>query len=112
MSDRKCFKNARALTGHLLSVHGDVTYNCPYCFKKFYSLTAVAAHAESSSQRCNIRESDAYGAYVDQLTAGLVDVSLERYDDGTNQYVTTKSAKETFGIKKGPGGTKHVPGWE
>jgi hypothetical protein len=42
----------------------------------------------------------------------LVDVSLERYEDGTNQYVTAESAKEKFGPKKGPDGKKHVPGWE
>ncbi|CAH0040652.1 unnamed protein product [Clonostachys solani] len=108
----KCFKNARALTAHLLSVHGNISYNCPNCLKKFYSLTALTAHAESSSQRCNIREADAFRAYVDQLTAGLVDVSLERYEDGTNQYVTAESAKEKFGPKKGPDGKKHVPGWD
>ncbi|VUC33266.1 unnamed protein product [Clonostachys rosea] len=107
----KCFKNAKGLTSHLLSVHGNISYNCPNCFKKFYSLTALTAHVESSSQRCNIREADAYGAYIDQLTAGLVDVSVERYEDGTNQYVTAESAKEKFGPKKGPDGTKYVPGW-
>ncbi|CAI6096813.1 unnamed protein product [Clonostachys chloroleuca] len=108
----RCFKNARGLTSHLLTVHGNISYNCPNCFKKFYSLTALTAHVESSSQRCNIREADAFRAYVDQLTAGLVDVSLERYEDGTNQYVTAESAKEKFGPKKGPDGKKHVPGWE
>ncbi|KAK7432383.1 hypothetical protein QQZ08_000945 [Neonectria magnoliae] len=93
----KTFKKAGGLIGHLRSpVHSDTVYRCPYCHRTFSSLAAVTQHAESSGVRCRIRDTEKYDAYLDQLTAGIVDVSRERNDDGTLKYNTTETARETF----------------
>lgn len=100
---RKTFKAAGGLIGHLVSpAHTSTKYRCPYCLRTFSSLTAVTQHAESSGVRCRIRDTDTYNAYLDQLTSGIVDVSLGRNQDGTLKYKTTDVARETFR----PGSTK------
>ena len=106
---RKTFNKANGLIGHLRSpAHGDRTYRCPSCFKSFKSLTAITSHAESSMSKCAIRETNNYGAYLDQLTAGMVTV-VERHADGTPKYKTAESARAAFGNQ-----TKEEsapPGW-
>lgn len=95
---RKSFKKAGGLIGHLRSpFHGDKTYTCPSCFKKFKSLTAVAAHTESASQRCHIRFANGYTAYMDQLSGGIVDVDHELHHDGTVKYHTSDASRKMFG---------------
>ncbi|QUC22428.1 uncharacterized protein UV8b_06669 [Ustilaginoidea virens] len=85
----KVFKKKPGLVNHLRSpAHSDRQYRCPYCLRPFKSLTAITAHVESSSVSCRIRETDGYGAFVDQLTAGMVDVGKSR-EDGTLQYSTS-----------------------
>lgn len=85
----KVFKTAGGLIGHLRSTaHGNRTYQCPYCLKKFKSLTAIVAHAEQSSVHCQIRDSDNYDAFIHQLTAGIIDVGADRHEDGTISYET------------------------
>lgn len=89
----KVFKTSGRLVGHLRSpAHGDKTYRCPYCLKMFKTLTAITSHAESSSMNCRIRETDGYNAFLDQLTAGMVDVGGQN-EDGTLQYTAAKSAR-------------------
>ncbi|KAM5344840.1 hypothetical protein ACJ41O_010702 [Fusarium nematophilum] len=88
----KVFKNSRGLIGHLRSTaHSETKYRCPYCLNIFRSLAAITQHAESNGSRCRLRDTDTYDAYLDQLTAGMVDVSLERNDDGTLKYEMSKS---------------------
>ncbi|KAJ4308000.1 hypothetical protein N0V84_012361 [Fusarium piperis] len=88
----KTFKNSRAIIGHLKSpAHSGTKYRCPYCLRSFNSLAAITQHAEDSSVRCRVRETDTYGAFVDQLTGGMADVSLERHDDGTVKYEVSKN---------------------
>lgn len=107
MLHRKVFKSASGLAGHLKSTaHGDKMYRCPYCLRIFKSMAAITNHSESSANRCQIRETDNYNAYLDQLTAGMVDVSRERNEDGTLKYVTTETAKETFRGKKTASGSE------
>lgn len=49
--------------------------------------------------RCRIRDTDNYEAYLDQLTAGIVNIG-DRYEDGTLQYTTAESAKAMLGYSK------------
>ncbi|KID79409.1 uncharacterized protein G6M90_00g019960 [Metarhizium brunneum] len=93
----KCFKRQGQLVSHLRSpAHGNRTYRCPYCQKVFKTLTAITSHVESSSVKCQIREADNYEAYLDQLTAGIIDVEERRNEDGTLQYKTAESARAAF----------------
>lgn len=56
-----------------------------------------------------MRDTSNFNTYLDQLTAGLVNVSPERHDDGTVKYHTTEEARETFrGKGKGKGKAKVV----
>ena len=107
---RKGFKKAGGLIAHLRSpAHGTKTYTCPYCYKRFKTLAAVTAHSESSSLRCNIRSTDGYDAYMDQLTGGIIDVDLDRHEDGTLRYKTSEAAWKTFG-SNGNTGAEAVKG--
>jgi hypothetical protein len=72
--------------------------------KRFKTLAAVTAHSESSSLRCNIRSTDGYDAYMDQLSGGIIDVDLDRHEDGTLRYKTSEAARKTFGSKRKPQG--------
>ncbi|KAG6006563.1 hypothetical protein E4U21_006861 [Claviceps maximensis] len=84
----KVFKNRGQLVSHLRSpAHGDQSFRCPYCLRMFKSLTAISSHVESSSVNCRIRETDGYNAYLDQLTAGMVDIGIQN-EDGTPRYTT------------------------
>ncbi|PHH74973.1 hypothetical protein CDD80_2725 [Ophiocordyceps camponoti-rufipedis] len=88
-SKRKTFLKAGPLVAHLRSMaHAVKRYHCPYCHRRFPTLTAIVAHAEQSSARCHIRESDNYDAWIDQLTGGVLDVGVERHVDGTVKYET------------------------
>jgi hypothetical protein len=102
MVNSKTFKKGMALMSHLRSATGHFgnIFRCPYCQRCFGSLTAVTQHAEASSVRCQIRETDEYNAYLDQLTAGIVDVSINRHADGTPKYETTESSRQNFGRAK------------
>ncbi|PFH61392.1 hypothetical protein XA68_17504 [Ophiocordyceps unilateralis] len=87
LSCGKTFHKAGGLVAHLRSLaHAEKKYHCPYCHRRFPTLTAIVAHAEQSSSRCHIRESDNYDAFMDQLTGGVIDVGEERHDDGTIKY--------------------------
>lgn len=94
----KGFKKYPGLIGHLRGpAHKDKKYTCPSCHKDFATLEAVSAHSESASQRCHIRYTDGYHAYLDQLTAGFVDVSFNDHADGTHRYETSVAAIKKWG---------------
>ncbi|KAF4589619.1 Zinc finger, C2H2 [Ophiocordyceps camponoti-floridani] len=83
----KTFLKAGPLVSHLRSMaHAVKRYHCPYCHRRFPTLTSIVAHAEQSSSRCHIRDSDNYDAWIDQLTGGVLDVGVERHVDGTVKY--------------------------
>lgn len=95
--DSKVFKTGNALKGHLNGTyHGDTKYQCPACHRIFKSLTAITQHAEASGAKCHLRESSDYNAYMDQLTAGLVDVALDRHEDGTIKFQTSEAATQVL----------------
>ena len=60
---------------HLLSpTHTKRSVQCPTCLKRFKTTTALVAHAESGSVRCNLRHAEDYDAVMQQITAGLIRV--------------------------------------
>ncbi|KAF4988602.1 hypothetical protein FDECE_14980 [Fusarium decemcellulare] len=88
----KTFKASNGLVAHLKSTaHSGTKYRCPYCLRTFNSLVAITQHAESNGSRCKIRETDAYTPYLDQLTAGMVDIAIDNNDDGTVKYQISKN---------------------
>ncbi|RDA93016.1 hypothetical protein CP533_0720 [Ophiocordyceps camponoti-saundersi (nom. inval.)] len=87
LSCNKVFNKAGGLMAHLRSnAHAVKKYHCPYCNRRFPTMTAIVSHAEQSSARCHIRESDNYEAFMDHLTGGVIDVGMERHEDGTVKY--------------------------
>ncbi|KJZ80426.1 hypothetical protein HIM_00276 [Hirsutella minnesotensis 3608] len=88
----KAFKTARSLIGHLRGpAHDDTNYQCPYCLKNFKTLTAIVSHAEQSSVKCHMRDSENYDAFIHQLTGGIAEVDNEHhYKDGTVKYKLAK----------------------
>ncbi|RGP76387.1 hypothetical protein FLONG3_5271 [Fusarium longipes] len=95
----KTFKSGQALLGHLRSeAHSETKYRCPYCLNTFGSLASITQHAESNGTKCKIRETDNYGAYMDQLLSGMIDVKQNGYEDGTVRYEVSKN----FATRQGP----------
>src|SRR3569833_224894 len=57
----------------------------------FSTATGLTSHAENSTARCRIRDSDNYRQFIDQLTAGLTDVDWRHTDDSV-RYVVPENA--------------------
>ena len=71
--------------------------------KRYLSLEALAAHCTSTiSTYCVFRRHRGYNAFIDQLTAGLVEVLPDPNPDGSKRYQITEKARQIF--------TKKVPG--
>ncbi|KAK4032937.1 hypothetical protein C8A01DRAFT_20065 [Parachaetomium inaequale] len=98
----KSFPRAAGLRGHLLSAKhaGLIKVQCPRCCKWFDSMAAMTAHAESQSVRCDLRETNGYRQYLDQLTAGMLDTA-GKHGDGTKKYTVPDAAREFFGTSQG-----------
>jgi palmitoyltransferase len=70
---------------------------CPSCLGWFTDLTALVQHAEAPGRRCYARLSDNYRQFIDQLTAGVIDLDFEHpHEDGTVKYLVPKEAHRTF----------------
>ena len=63
-------------------------------------MAAMTAHAESQSVRCDLRETNGYRQYLDQLTAGMLDTA-SKHGDGTKKYAVPDAAREFFGTSQG-----------
>ena len=61
----------------------------------FSTATGLTSHAENSTARCRIRDSDNYRQFIDQLTAGLTDVDGRHTDDSV-RYVVPENAAAPF----------------
>lgn len=60
---------------HLLSgVHAVTSVQCPSCLKRFKTTTALVAHAESGSTRCELRKTEDFDREVRAMTAGIIKV--------------------------------------
>lgn len=101
---RKSFPSKNAFVSHLRSAHGGNDISCPTCGNHFGSLHALAAHVESQSRKCHMRESKAYGWFLNQLTWGTAEVA-GRHGDYTLKYQLQKGFQEDFGPHKSTGPT-------
>src|SRR3569833_60359 len=61
----------------------------------FSTATGLTSHAENSTARRRIRDSDNYRQFIDQLTAGLTDVDGRHTDDSV-RYVVPENAAAPF----------------
>ncbi len=94
MRNRKTFADAHLLAAHLRSTeHTHHKFQCPGCLRFFNSAASVAHHVEAPSTRCTLRYRANYGQYINQLSAGLVEVDGHHSDD-TVRYVISDNATE------------------
>ncbi|CEJ80458.1 hypothetical protein VHEMI00639 [[Torrubiella] hemipterigena] len=99
-SCQRVFKTAKQLLKHLQSpAHSGVSFNCPRCLRTFKSLTEIVSHVELSGPTCPIRSTDDFGAYLDFLTGGLLEVCKESFPDETLKYAVSKDVQELFRIQ-------------
>ncbi|KAL2133106.1 hypothetical protein VTI74DRAFT_2908 [Chaetomium olivicolor] len=98
----KSFTSVSAIRAHLLSPqHANLLkVQCPTCCKWFDSVAAITQHAESQSVHCNLRNTEGYRQFLDQLTAGIVDTT-EKNEDGMPVYTVPKEARRVFGTGQG-----------
>ncbi|KAI4217857.1 MAG: hypothetical protein LQ349_008984 [Xanthoria aureola] len=68
---------------------------CPSCLKRFKTASAMVAHFESPTVRCNIRDSKEYSEILYFVSGGHLDVS-GRHSDGTNRLVVPKDPVKTI----------------
>lgn len=74
----KCGRRLRSrqdFEEHLLSgAHVVETVQCPSCLKRFKTTTALVAHAESGSTKCDLRKTEEFDLAMRSITAGLIKV--------------------------------------
>lgn len=100
---RQSFDTAKLVTHHLVAfgAHGGAKMQCPSCLRFFVDVTALASHVESQGRRCQIRMSESFRTFVDQLTAGVVD-AVGVQEDGTTRFEISNEAVVKFGGGKRP----------
>ena len=80
---REAFNQLDHLRLHLGSgFHQGTDHRCLKCLKIFKSPAALTAHMESSSERCKIRETQAYGHVLHVVSGGFLKVT-GRHADGS-----------------------------
>ncbi|KAF5024024.1 hypothetical protein F66182_3911 [Fusarium sp. NRRL 66182] len=90
----KSFKKGIGLVSHLKSeAHSEERYRCPYCLNTFGSLVSITQHVESNGSRCQIRNTDQVGSFLDSLTGGMLEVSKDTHEDGTVKYEVSKNLR-------------------
>lgn len=96
---RKSFPTKPAFVQHLRSTaHNGTKTSCPACHGHFDSLFALAAHVESQSEKCHMRQSKAFGWFLDQLTWGTAEVGS--HGDSMQKYQLQKGFLDDFGPQK------------
>ena len=71
------------LRSHLASgIHQGTDHRCMKCLKVFKSPAALTAHMESNSERCKIRDTNAYGHILHVVSGGFLKVT-GRHADGS-----------------------------
>jgi len=72
---RRKLRSEQEFEEHLLSgAHVGGMVQCPSCLKKFKTTTALVAHAESGSTRCDLRKTEEFDLAIQQITAGMIRV--------------------------------------
>ena len=80
---REAFNQLDHLRLHLASgFHQGTDHRCLKCLKIFKSPAALTAHMESNSERCKIRDSNAYGHVLHVVSGGFLRVT-GRHADGS-----------------------------
>lgn len=93
---RKYFDNKFGILKHLQSpAHGDKSYQCPRCSRIFKSVESITFHAESPGH-CRIRETEQYGAFLDQITGGIVQVDINSTNDNVKYNVKGDALDKVF----------------
>lgn len=59
---------------HIILEHRITRMKCPSCLKYFKSVTALMAHCESHSTRCQINKADDFNIFLDKMTGGFLSV--------------------------------------
>lgn len=62
------------LSRHIIDGHRITKMRCPRCLDLFPTCTALVAHCESGSRKCNIRKASDFGTFLDRLTGGFLGV--------------------------------------
>ncbi|KAK7749953.1 hypothetical protein SLS53_000535 [Cytospora paraplurivora] len=107
---KKSFTKQAALIQHLRSAaHNGTKASCPACLRHFESLYALAAHVESQSQKCYMRQSKVYNIFLHQLTLGMAEVGGS-HGDFMQKYQLQKEFLEDFGPQKTTYGHQQVYG--
>lgn len=93
----KSFGSGNALVAHIPAAHPKkaLRVECPTCLRKFDSITALTQHSESQGVKCEVRKTEEFRQFVDQLTGGIVDTA-DLHDDGTNKYFVPEEAGRVF----------------
>ena len=80
---REAFNQLEHLRLHLASgFHQGTDHRCLKCLKIFKSPAALTAHMESNSERCKIRDTNAYGHVLHVVSGGFLKVT-GRHADGS-----------------------------
>lgn len=58
------------------------------------------SHVELSGQACPIRSTDDFGAYLDFLTGGLLEVCRETFPDETLKYAVPADVQALFRVEQ------------
>ncbi|KAF3760156.1 hypothetical protein M406DRAFT_75684 [Cryphonectria parasitica EP155] len=98
-------KTKKNLVHHLRSIKHtanmeEKTFICPVCYDRFESRFSLAAHVESLSRKCSIRDSGIYEIFLSQLTWDLIEVTGRHDEDGTPVYDVSAKAKAEYGDPK------------
>jgi hypothetical protein len=72
---------------------------CPGCLRIFKTTSALIAHFEAPSARCDINDSQRYGQILDELTGGIIQASGFN-EDGTVKYEAGKLELNTTTVSK------------
>ena len=72
-----------------MKTHKGQQNRCPCCFRIFKSASAVTAHMESASTRCNIRQTKGYGNAITLASGGFLALG-GRHEDGTVMMTSEK----------------------
>jgi hypothetical protein len=83
------------MTDHRISM-----MRCPSCLGNFASCTALVAHCESGSRKCNIRKANDYGTFLDRLTGGFLGVEECIRDEFIENPAVLVTDPETGRIEK------------
>ncbi|KAH8672855.1 hypothetical protein BGZ60DRAFT_527149 [Tricladium varicosporioides] len=89
---KKSNNNKSAFIQHLRSAaHAKGNFQCRKCLRTFGTATALTQHSASQGVRCDVRNTEAYSAVVDEFTAGTA-APVGHHTDETIRYAVNDIA--------------------